>query len=342
MRTILSTILLVSIAWIGAFSQSTEKDVIIIEKTIDENGNEVSKKIIRKQGDDFSDQELEELLETDERPFGQWDIESLGFGPSAFDGWGEWLNDGSQSSEVSIGVSLSFEDGRTSVIDVYGGTGAYDSDIRPGDEIISIEDTPITSYENIKDILANKKAGDEIKVVIYRDGEEIEKYVNLKRKRSNNFSFDLPEEFESAEQLFLNFDGSNFGIDIDSIFKSFGTPNLDSLLRNFSLEDGVDPFRSFNLDKLNPGTPTKLGRGASLGVMIEDAPDGVAISDVISDSAADKAGLKSGDVIKRFNDNVVTSYRELTMVVGLVDSGQTVEIEVDRNGKTKKLEVIMD
>lgn len=338
MRSILATILLVSIAWIGAFSQSTEKDVIIIEKTIDKNGNEVSKKIIRKQGDDFSDQELEELLETDERPFGQWDIESLGFGPSALDGWSEWLNDGSQSSEVSIGVSLSFEDGRTSVVDVYGGTGAYDSDIRPGDEIISIEETPITSYENIKDILANKKAGDEIKVVIYRDGEEIEKYVNLKRKRSNSFSFDLPEEFGIGEQFFLNFGG----IDIDSIFKSFGTPNLDSLLRNFDLGDGVDPFRSFNLDKLNPSTPTKLGSGASLGVMIEDAPDGVAISDVLSDSAADKAGLKSGDVIKRFNDNVVTSYRELTMVVGLVDSGQTVEIEVDRNGKTKKLEVIMD
>ena len=334
----MATILLVSIAWIGAFSQSTEKDVIIIEKTIDKNGNEVSKKIIRKQGDDFSDQELEELLETDERPFGQWDIESLGFGPSALDGWSEWLNDGSQSSEVSIGVSLSFEDGRTSVVDVYGGTGAYDSDIRPGDEIISIEETPITSYENIKDILANKKAGDEIKVVIYRDGEEIEKYVNLKRKRSNSFSFDLPEEFGIGEQFFLNFGG----IDIDSIFKSFGTPNLDSLLRNFDLGDGVDPFRSFNLDKLNPSTPTKLGSGASLGVMIEDAPDGVAISDVLSDSAADKAGLKSGDVIKRFNDNVVTSYRELTMVVGLVDSGQTVEIEVDRNGKTKKLEVIMD
>jgi len=71
MRLILSTALLVCIAWIGAIAQSTEKDVIIIEKTIDENGNEVSKKIIRRQGDDFSDEELEELLETDERPFGQ-------------------------------------------------------------------------------------------------------------------------------------------------------------------------------------------------------------------------------------------------------------------------------
>jgi len=109
------------------------------------------------------------------------------------------LNDGSQSSEVSIGLSLSFENGRTSVVDVYGGTGAYDSDIRPGDEIISIEDTPIVSYENIEGILDGKKAGDEIKIVIYRDGEEIEKYVNLKRKRSNSFSFDLPEEFGTGE-----------------------------------------------------------------------------------------------------------------------------------------------
>ena len=345
MRLILSTALLVCIAWIGAYAQSTEKDVIIIEKTIDENGNEVSKKIIRKQGDDFSDEELEELLDTDDRPFGQWDIESLGFGPSAFDGWGEWLNDGSQSSDVSIGLSLSFENGRTSVVDVYGGTGAYDSDIRPGDEIISIEDTPIVSYENIEKILEGKKAGDEIKIQIYRDGEEIEKYVNLKRKRSNSFSFDLPEEFGNAEQFFFNFGDSNFGIDIDSIFKSFGTPNLDSLLKNFDLEDGDSPFRSFNFDDLNrsvPISPSKIGSGASLGVMIEDAKNGVAVADVLPNSAADKAGLKSGDIITRFNDNVVTSYRELTMQVGLVDSGDTVEVEVQRKGKTKTIEVTMN
>jgi len=37
MRLILSTALLVCIAWISAIAQSTEKDVIIIEKTIDEN-----------------------------------------------------------------------------------------------------------------------------------------------------------------------------------------------------------------------------------------------------------------------------------------------------------------
>ena len=341
---LLSTILLVSIAWIGAHAQSTEKDVIIIEKTIDENGNEVSKKIIRKQGNDFSDQELEELLETDERPFGQWDIESLGFGPSAFDGWGEWLNDGSESSEVSIGLSLSFENGRTSVVDVYGGTGADDSDIRPGDEIISIEDTPIVSYEDIKDILKGRKAGDEVKIVIYRDGEEIEKYVNLKRKRSNSFSFDLPEEFGTGEEFFFNFGDSNFGIDIDSIFRSFGTPNLDSLLRGFNLGGDDNPFRSFDFEGFAPGASLqkKLGQGASLGVMIEDAPDGVAVADVLSESAADKAGMKSGDVIKRFNDNVVTSYRELTMLVGLVESGQTVSVEVERQGKIKKLDVTMD
>jgi len=261
-----------------------------------------------------------------------------------FDGWGEWLNDGSQSSEVSIGLSLSFENGRTSVVDVYGGTGAYDSDIRPGDEIISIEDTPIVSYENIEGILDGKKAGDEIKIVIYRDGEEIEKYVNLKRKRSNSFSFDLPEEFGTGEQFFFNFGDSNFGIDIDSIFRSFGTPNLDSLIRNFDLEDGDNPFRSFNFEEFNPSSPRskKLGQGASLGVMIEDAPDGVAIVDVLSDSAADKAGLKSDDIITRFNDNVVISYRELTMQVSLVKSGQTVEVEIQRKGKTKKLMVTMD
>lgn len=340
MRILLLALITISFYSISVIGQDADQDVIIIEKTIDEHGNEISKKITRKKGNDISDQELDELLEEDEIPFGQWDIESLGFGPNAFKGWGEWLNDGERSSDVSIGLSLSFENGRTSVVDVFQGTGAYDSDIRAGDEIISIEGNPIVSYDDIKAILADKSAGDEIRITIYRDGTEIEKFVNLKRNRLNGFNFDLPEDMGNAQQFFFDFGDSGFGMDMDSIFRSFGTPNLDSLLQNFGLSDDLKSLRSYRYN--NPPETKSSDKRASLGVMIDDEPNGVTIADVLSNSAADVAGLQEGDVIKRFNDNIVTSYRELTMLVGRVESGDSVEIEINRNGKSKKVKVIMD
>ncbi len=337
MRILLITIISIGFHSVSLLGQGTEQDVIIIEKTIDENGNEISKKITRKKGKNFDDQEL---LEEDEIPFGQWDIKSLGFGPNAFNGWGKWLNDGERSSDVSIGLSLSFENGRTAVVDVFQGTGAYDSDIRAGDEIISIEGTPIISYDDIKAVLENKKAGDEIRITIYRDGTEIEKFVNLKRNRLNGFNFDLPKDMGNTQKFFFDFGNSEFGMDIDSIFKSFGTPNLDSLLKNFGFADDLTPFRSYQ-NKNTPKTKSSNKR-ASLGVMIDDESNGVTIADVLSNSAADTAGLQKGDVIERFNDNLVTSFRELTMLIGQVESGESVVLEINRSGKSITVEVIMD
>ena len=341
MRILLLSIIAIGLFSISLWGQNNQQEIIIIEKTVDEDGNELSKKITRKKGKSFNDEDLEELLDDEERPFGQWDIESLGFGPNAFKGWGEWLNDGKKDPDVSIGLSLSFEEGRTTVVEVFRGTGAYDSDIRIGDEIISIEGTPIVEYDDIKALLEGKEAGDEIRITIYRDGKEIEKFVNLKRNRVNGFSFDFPEDMADGQQFFFDLGDSDLGMDMDSLFKSFGTPNLDSLLKNFSFGEDLTPFRSYRYG--NPSNrKSKTDKRASLGVMIDDNSNGVTIGDVLKDSAADKAGLQEGDIINRFNDNVVTSFRELTMLVGQVKSGDSIELEIIREGKNKSVIVVMD
>ncbi len=340
MRALFAFITCACILHVGLTAQNSDKEVIIIEKTVDEHGNEISKKITRQKGEDLSDDQIERLLQEDERPFGQWDIESLGFGPNAFDGWDDWLNDGSKEADVTIGLSLSFDNGRTSIIEVYPGTGADDSDLRAGDEIVSIEGNPIASYDDIKKILEDKSTGDEIRITIYRDGTEIEKFVILKRNRTSQFSFDLPEEM-GAKQFFFDFSDSDFGMDIDSIFKSFGTPNLDSLLKNFGMIDGHQ-FRSYrepNRDRVDLNRANR----ASLGVLVDDRPNGgVVIAEVLEQSAADNAGMQSGDIIQRIDDDMVTSYRELSMLISRRDSGDIVSIQVLRRNKQKTLKVTLD
>jgi serine protease Do len=94
----------------------------------------------------------------------------------------------------------------------------------------------------------------------------------------------------------------------------------------------------------------KVTRGY-LGVNIQDinAPlakefnvkdyNGALVGDVVPDSPAAKAGLKSGDIIKGFDGKPVTDSRHLKIEVGQVAPGDTVALEVLRDGSAKTLKV---
>lgn len=94
----------------------------------------------------------------------------------------------------------------------------------------------------------------------------------------------------------------------------------------------------------------KVTRGY-LGVMIQDitpslakefslkGQKGALIGDVVPKGPADKAGLKSGDVVTEFNGKAVTGSRQLKLQVARVKPSETVPVKVLRNGSTKTLEV---
>jgi serine protease Do len=91
-----------------------------------------------------------------------------------------------------------------------------------------------------------------------------------------------------------------------------------------------------------------------LGVVIQDlTPDlaesfnydstkGVLIGDVLSDGPAEKAGIRAGDVIVRFDGDRVEDATELRNLVASTAPGTTVEIVVSRNGEEKTLEATLE
>jgi len=90
-----------------------------------------------------------------------------------------------------------------------------------------------------------------------------------------------------------------------------------------------------------------------LGVTIQDVdknlaesfglprPEGALVAEVSPDSPAAKAGLRSGDVIVKFDGQDIPSSNALPHVVGLIEPGSVVEVELIRNKEheTKKVEV---
>lgn len=71
------------------------------------------------------------------------------------------------------------------------------------------------------------------------------------------------------------------------------------------------------------------------------ASDGVYVAEVSKGSAADKGGIKSGDVIVKFDGEDITTYKSFLTKLYSKAPGDTVNITVDRNGENVDLSVTL-
>ena len=69
---------------------------------------------------------------------------------------------------------------------------------------------------------------------------------------------------------------------------------------------------------------------------------GVEISEVASGSAADRAGIKVGDVAVSMNGVSLESAAQLRNALGLLRVGQSVEMHVLRNGAERSVTLILN
>ncbi len=70
-----------------------------------------------------------------------------------------------------------------------------------------------------------------------------------------------------------------------------------------------------------------------------DNPEGALIAEVSKDSPAEKAGLKQGDIILKFNGQVITDVASLRNAVAIMKPGSKIALVLLRNGKAMNLDV---
>jgi len=78
---------------------------------------------------------------------------------------------------------------------------------------------------------------------------------------------------------------------------------------------------------------------AFLGVMTKKVPDGAQVTEVTKESAAEKAGLKTGDVITKINDNKIEDADDLYETIGKYKPDDKVTITYKRGGKENKIDI---
>jgi Cu/Ag efflux protein CusF len=97
-------------------------------------------------------------------------------------------------------------------------------------------------------------------------------------------------------------------------------------------EDEKAPFLGVVLQDIT----TSMGKALQL-----DPDQGVMVSEIIKDSAADKAGLEDGDIILEYDGRQIESHNQLTRAIRKTSPGDKVELLVLRAGKEKTLRVEM-
>jgi serine protease Do len=104
---------------------------------------------------------------------------------------------------------------------------------------------------------------------------------------------------------------------------------MTSLVQNGHVERG---FLGVNIQELTPQLAKQFNLNTTQGALV---------SDVTPNSPAEKAGLKSGDVIIEFNGKALTDSRHLRLQVAETIPGSSVPLKVIRDGASKTLSITL-
>lgn len=87
--------------------------------------------------------------------------------------------------------------------------------------------------------------------------------------------------------------------------------------------------------------PASLNK-AFLGVLTENAENGVKVIEVVRESPASKANVKENDIIISVNDDKVETSKELFNVIGKYKPEDKIKLTINRDGKNNTIDVILE
>ena len=115
--------------------------------------------------------------------------------------------------------------------------------------------------------------------------------------------------------------------------------NLNEVARS-SLAIPVEHYVEHAEELVRYGRVASRPRRAWLGVFAHAVEDGVIIAGMVPDGPGARAGLQEGDLIVSLNAEEVSSRRELYMSLWRHEPGERLTLEVLRDNKVRRLEVM--
>lgn len=224
-----------------------------------------------------------------------------------------WLGVMLQPLTDDIIAAMGLEKGAAGVLvsDVVDESPADQVDIEKGDIIIEIDGTAITGVEQAVEQVKSHAVGDQVKVVVLRDGKK------------QVFTVTLGERGKMEKGM-----------------QSMESKEGPGGIRMPRVERWIEDFKDFDVSK-----------GGHIGVRIQDITadlspyfgvgkdGGVLILDVIEGSPAAEAGLRGGDVVLKVDGKPVCCSGPFAELIRQHEPGDKVEITFKRQGEIRRMDV---
>jgi membrane-associated protease RseP (regulator of RpoE activity) len=211
------------------------------------------------------------------------------------------------------------------IIDVTAESAADKAGLKKGDVITEVNGEEVNDEEQFADMIYDLEAGTEISLRIYRDG----KVLNLKAVLGENREKD--SEWLDEESYIINIKPED---DEDRFLISVGPEKIEI--------PGVPGFPwsgiSYMVD-INKLSGMVLWEMDSNLASYFSLNDGLLVLTVKEDSEAEKAGIKSGDVVKSVENEQIKNSKDLRKALKKIDKEKTIKIGIKRKDKFLAKEV---
>ncbi|MBA1147123.1 DegQ family serine endoprotease [Ectothiorhodospiraceae bacterium WFHF3C12] len=198
-----------------------------------------------------------------------------------------------------------------------------DSDtLRAGDYVVALGNPFGLEHTVTSGIVSGKGRSLSGRMSEVRIQDFIQTDASINPGNSGGALVNLHGELVGINTAILSRSGGNIGIGF-AVPVNMATTVVDQLIEHGEVRRGLLGVRVQDLT-------SEIAEAMEL-----EAKDGALIAQVTPDSAADKAGLREGDVVVTANGEPVEDGSELAKIVGLMQIGDTVELEIIRDGERK-------
>lgn len=154
------------------------------------------------------------------------------------------------------------------------------------------------------------------------------------------------------EEIFVRDVGSfASGITITHIFKKrggnvyssplFSPAKLSCAVDAVHFKDGSDWTPAAAAASIAQTQAVKPIGDGYLGIVMEQAAEGVAVRLLIPDGPGRKGGIMQGDVVEKIDDQHVTTVSDATMLISAMSPGSQLKVTVRRGGQDVDLTIIV-
>jgi serine protease Do len=186
------------------------------------------------------------------------------------------------------------------------GSPAEKAGLKPNDVVLEYNGQHVEGMEQFGRLVRETPGGREVKLVISRNGDTQTVLATVAARRVRAFGGNIKELLPDMPEIRMP--------DMPQMFSVWRSPVL-----------GVEAE----------------ALGSQLAVFF-GVKEGVLVRSVLKDSAAEKAGIKAGDVITKVDGAAVTTPNELSSAVHSASSKKTFAVELMRDHKAVSVNVAVD